>query len=61
MEPCYYCKGASTHRCAACGHMICDSPICAGLAAIEVAKAVRATVVASVRRVLNQPPISRFR
>lgn len=42
---CFYCQGIATHICASCGHPICDSPICAGLAGIEVARSVARPVI----------------
>jgi hypothetical protein len=37
-EPCFWCGSPSTHRCRACGHMICDSLDCARLSAIDAGK-----------------------
>ena len=37
-EPCFYCGMASTHVCTSCGHYVCNSPICNGLATIDGSK-----------------------
>lgn len=54
--PCYYCQQPSTHQCTACGHLLCDSPICAALAARDVAN--QRIVQPVVRHVVK--PVARF-
>lgn len=55
-DPCFYCGSSATHTCAGCGHRVCDSPICNGLATIEAAKRATRAVVAQSRRIANTLP-----
>lgn len=54
-QPCFYCYAPATHFCTMCGHMICDSPICAASAAASVGRqaisAVSTTATAAVKTI----------
>jgi hypothetical protein len=38
MHTCFYCGNAATGYCSGCGHYVCNSPICNGLATLDTAK-----------------------
>ncbi len=48
-NPCAYCGGASTHFCAGCGKMVCNSPKCNAQAALAAGKRLAGAVKSTIQ------------
>lgn len=48
--PCAYCGGASTHFCAGCGKMVCNSPRCNAAAAMAAGRRAVGAVKSTITR-----------